>query len=99
MINNKDKNSINNTPQSRSKILNGIVVSDKQDKTVTVKVANFIKNPKYGKFVKRNKKYKAHDEKNQYKEGDKVIIKECRPVSRDKAFTVIGINEAILKNN
>ena len=72
----------------KGKILRGIVVSDKQDKTVVVDVINFIKHPKYGKFIKRNKKYKAHDEKNQYKTGDKVVIKESRPISRDKTFVV-----------
>ncbi len=72
----------------KGKILRGIVVSDKQDKTVVVEVINFIKHPKYGKFIKRNKKYKAHDEKNQYKTGDKVVIKESRPISRDKTFVV-----------
>jgi len=96
---NKDKNLTDNANQGKSKILNGVVVSDKQDKTVTVEVVNFIKNPKYGKFIKRNKKYKAHDEMNQYKEGDKVIIKECRPISKDKTFTVAGKDEIVLKNN
>lgn len=94
---NKDKNLADNAAHSRSKILSGVVVSDKQDKTVTVEVVNFIKNPKYGKFIKRNKKYKAHDEKNQYKEGDKVIIKECRPISRDKTFTVVSKDDTALE--
>ncbi|MCR4283864.1 MAG: 30S ribosomal protein S17 [Parcubacteria group bacterium] len=94
---NKDKNLADNPVQSRSKILSGVVVSDKQDKTVTVEVVNFIQNPKYGKFIKRNKKYKAHDEKNQYKEGDKVVIRECRPISKDKTFTVVGKDEVVLK--
>ena len=50
----------------------------------------FVKHPKYGKYMKISKKYKAHDEEGQYKMGDEVIIAECRPISKDKAFTVVG---------
>lgn len=71
--------------------LQGVVVSDKMMKTVTVLVNRFVKHPKYGKFMNISKKYKAHDEAGTYKEGDKVIIEECRPISKDKSFTVIGI--------
>jgi small subunit ribosomal protein S17 len=71
------------------KILKGIVTSDKQDKTVVVSVERFFKHPKYGKFIKRSKKYKAHDEKNKHKIGDKVEIEECRPISSDKHFRVV----------
>lgn len=90
---------VEETRQNKGKILRGIVVSDKQDKTATVEVVNFVKNPKYGKFVKRNKKYKAHDEKNQYKKGDRVVIRECRPISKDKTFIVESKDDAVLKNN
>jgi len=100
---NKDKNLAESVAKSdqknKGKTLRGIVTSDKQDKTVTVEVVNFVKNPKYGKFVKRNKKYKAHDEENKYKEGDKVVIRECRPISKDKTFTVERKDEVVLKNN
>ncbi len=72
------------------KTLKGIVVSDKMQKTVTVLVERFVKHPKYGKFFTISKKYKAHDEADTYKEGDKVVIEECRPISKDKTFTVIG---------
>jgi len=70
--------------------LKGAVVSDKMMKTVTVLVNRFVKHPKYGKFMKISKKYKAHDEANTYREGDKVVIEECRPISKDKTFTVVG---------
>lgn len=70
-------------------VLDGVVVGDKMDKTVVVSVSRFIKDPKYGKFYKVSKKYKAHDEDNQYKVGDKVSIKETRPISKDKRFRVI----------
>ncbi len=65
------------------------MVSDKVDKTVVVFVTRFKKHPKYKKYIKRSKKYKVHDEKNEYKKGDKVIIQECRPISKDKHFKVI----------
>lgn len=72
------------------KQLQGTVVSDKMMKTVTVLVNRFVKHPKYGKFMNISKKYKAHDEAGTYKEGDKVTIEECRPISKDKSFKVIG---------
>lgn len=71
------------------KILKGVVVSDKMDKTVVVSVSRFVKHPLYGKFYKVSKKYKAHDENNRCKVGDKVEIVETRPISKDKNFSVI----------
>ena len=75
--------------QKKSNILKGIVVGDKMDKTIVVSVSCFIKHPKYGKFYSRSKKYKAHDEENKYKIGDKVEIIETRPISKDKKFRVL----------
>ena len=75
---------------TNKKKLTGTIVSDKMVKTVTVLVERFVKHPKYGKFMKISKKYKAHDESNTYHEGDKVVIEECRPISKDKTFTVVG---------
>lgn len=72
------------------KKLKGMVVSDKNDKTVIVQVARFIKHKRYGKFIKIDKKYKAHDKDNKCKIGDKVVIEECRPMSKDKRFEVIS---------
>ena len=72
----------------KSNILKGVVVSDKMDKTIVVAVSRFIKHPKYGKFYSQTKKYKAHDEENKYKTGDKVEIIETRPISKDKKFKV-----------
>ena len=69
--------------------MKGVVVSDKMDKTVVVSVSRFIKHPLYGKFYKVSKRYKAHDEENKHKIGDKVEIVETRPISKDKRFTVI----------
>ena len=72
------------------KILNGVVVSDKPDKTITVLVERKYQHPVLKKVMKARKKYNAHDEKNAYKIGDKVSIKESRPFSKNKKFEVIG---------
>jgi len=75
--------------ETKGNILKGVVVSDKMDKTVVVSVSRFVKHPLYGKFYKISKKYKAHDEGNIFKTGDKVEIIETRPISKDKRFSVI----------
>lgn len=75
--------------ENKGKTLNGVVVSDKMDKTIVVSVSRFVKHPKYGKFYNVSKKYKAHDEENKYKIGDKVEIVETRPISKDKKFKVV----------
>ena len=74
----------------RNKTFSGTVVSDAMDKTVVVSVSRFKKHGKYGKYQKSDKKYHAHDEKNEYKVGDKVIIGEISPVSKTKSFRVVG---------
>jgi small subunit ribosomal protein S17 len=79
----------NESPKGAGKILTGIVVSDKMSKTVVVAVDSYVKHPKYQKYITRTKRYKAHDENNQFKVGDKVRIRETRPISRDKHFEVI----------
>lgn len=73
-----------------NKVLKGIVTSDKMDKTVVVKVTRFVEHKKYGKRIKKTKKYKAHDENNIKKVGDTVEIEETRPISKDKKFKVIA---------
>lgn len=73
--------------------LTGRVVSDKMDKTVTVLVERRVTHPLYAKVVKRSKKYHAHDEQNEYKEGDLVEIKSTRPVSKTKAWIVSRLIE------
>ena len=70
------------------KTQNGVVVSDKMDKTVVVKVDRLVKHPVYNKYIKRSAKYKAHDDDNSCKIGDRVIIVECRPLSKDKCWKV-----------
>ena len=72
-----------------AKQFSGVVVSDKMKDTIVVNVARFVKHPKYGKFMKRNKNFKADDPGNTKKIGDKVTIEECRPISKDKHFKII----------
>jgi small subunit ribosomal protein S17 len=81
-------------PEARvGRQLTGKVVSDKMDKTVTVLVERRVKHPLYGKYVGRSNKYHAHDEKNEYHTGDLVLIEECRPLSKTKAWRVVKLVE------
>ncbi len=73
--------------------LTGRVVSDKMDKTVTVLVERKTKHPMLGKVVSRSKKYHAHDESNEYHDGDLVVIEECRPLAKTKAWRVTKLLE------
>ena len=72
------------------RILQGTVTSDANDKTVVVEVERRFRHPMYGKFVKHNKKYKAHDENNEFKKGEIVSIEEHRPISKTKNWIVKG---------
>lgn len=77
----------------KKRALLGTVLSDKMDKTVVVNVERQFSHPKYKKQVKRSAKYKVHDENNTAKVGDKVLIQECRPLSRDKRWLLKEIVE------
>jgi len=72
------------------KQLTGAVISDKMQKTVVVEVERLKEHPKYKRRYKVRKRYKAHDEKGEYHLGDKVVIEECRPISKEKRWRVIG---------
>jgi small subunit ribosomal protein S17 len=72
------------------RILQGVVVSDKNDKTVVVKVERRFTHPVMKKTVRMSKRYKAHDENNSYKVGDTVFIQESRPISKDKCWVVVS---------
>lgn len=85
----KIKNNIETNPAPGGKVLSGIVVSDRMRDTVVVKVVRFVKHSKYKKYFKVAKKYKAHDVGNTLKIGDKVSIRETRPISKDKHFAII----------
>ena len=84
---------MNETQQSNARKLTGRVVSDRMNKTVTVLVERKVKHPLYGKFVRRSKKYHAHDENNEFHPGDLVLIEETRPMSRSKTWKVVKLVE------
>ena len=71
--------------------LQGKVTSNKMDKSITVAVERQVKHPIYGKYVKRTTKIHAHDEQNQCNEGDIVTIRECRPLSKTKSWTLVDV--------
>ncbi len=78
---------------ANKRTLTGRVVSDKMQKTVTVLVERRVKHPLYGKIVTRSKKYHAHDEASECHEGDMVLIEECRPLAKTKAWRVVKLLE------
>lgn len=83
----------NNAKRGQRKARTGTVVSNKMNKTVMVLVERLVKHPLYGKYVKKNTKYMAHDEKSECREGDKVKIVETRPLSKLKRWRVTQILE------
>jgi small subunit ribosomal protein S17 len=80
-----------------SRTLIGKVVSDKMNKTITVLVERKVKHPLYGKIMVRSKKYHVHDEDNQFRPGDMVVIEECRPFSKTKAWRVTKLIEKAIQ--
>lgn len=77
------------TKQTQLKTLRGTVVSDKMKDTVVVRVTRYVKHPKYKKFMKLSKRFKAHNPGNTVKMGDEVVIRSCRPISKTKSFEVV----------
>ncbi len=81
------------TKRAHRRVLTGVVVSDKMDKTVVVEVTRLVKHRLYKKYIKRKARFMAHDERNDYQEGDKVQIIESRPLSRGKRWRVQALIE------
>ena len=79
--------------ETRALALQGRVVSDKMDKTITVKIERRVKHPVYGKYITRSSKVHAHDEENQAGMGDTVLVAESRPLSKSKSWTLVEIVE------
>ena len=79
------------------RVLEGAVVSDKTDKTITVRVERRYMHPVYKKYIKSSDKYAAHDATNEYKTGDRVSIIECRPISKTKRWVTVSGEEAAKK--
>ena len=82
---------MNEQQAADNRTLQGRVVSDKMDKSITVVIERRVKHPIYGKFVRRSTKVHAHDENNECNEGDTVDIAQCRPLSRRKAWTLVRV--------
>lgn len=78
---------------SSVRTLTGRVTSDKMDKTITVAVERLIRHPVYGKFIRRTTKLHAHDDANECQQGDSVMIRQCRPLSKTKAWTLVKVVE------
>ena len=81
------------TQRNNRRVLRGVVSSDKMDKTITVVVERLFKHPKYEKYLRRHKKYHAHDETNEAGNGDVVEIVECRPMSKNKRWRLSKVVE------
>ena len=81
----------NKTIQKRKKVLQGLVVSDKMDKTAVVNVERTVQHPIYNKTVRKSKKYKIHDEENVCQIGDQVKLIECKPISKDKCWRLLEV--------
>ncbi|EHQ53603.1 MULTISPECIES: 30S ribosomal protein S17 [Ectothiorhodospira] len=79
--------------QKEQRAITGRVVSDKMDKTRTVLIERRVKHPLYGKYMRRSTKLHVHDENNDSRMGDKVLVKECRPMSRTKTFRLLKVVE------
>jgi small subunit ribosomal protein S17 len=77
--------------EKNARTISGRVVSDKMDKTITVMIERKVKHPIYGKFIRRSTKVHAHDEKNVCKEGDTVVIQQCRPLSKSKNWNLVKV--------
>lgn len=77
--------------QGKRKLREGVVVSDKMNKTVVVAVESLVTHPMYGRRIRRTKRYKAHDEDNRCRVGDRVRIEETRPLSKDKNWRVVEV--------
>lgn len=76
--------------EKKIKRLRGTVFHRSGEKTISVLVSRFVKHPKYGKYLKKSKKYQVHDEENVAREGEAVEIEECRPISKNKSFRIVS---------
>ena len=81
------------TETQAERALTGRVTSNKMDKTITVAIERLVKHPVYGKYVRRTTKLHAHDENNECREGDLVTIRQCRPLSKTKAWMLVSVVE------
>jgi len=93
-MNDKAENAVSeNSEDKKLRIVTGKVTSSKMDKTISVSVERLVKHPLYGKYMRRTTRYTAHDADNTCNEGDKVMISECRPFSKNKSWRLVEIVE------
>ena len=93
-MNDKAENAVSeNSEDKKLRIVTGKVTSSKMDKTISVSVERLVKHPLYGKYMRRTTRYMAHDADNTCNEGDKVMISECRPFSKNKSWRLVEIVE------
>ncbi|ART80669.1 MULTISPECIES: 30S ribosomal protein S17 [Oceanisphaera] len=83
--------------ESNVRTVQGVVVSDKMEKSIVVAISRFVKHPIYGKYLKRTTKLHVHDENNECSTGDVVTVRECRPLSKTKSWTLVKIIERPVK--
>jgi small subunit ribosomal protein S17 len=76
-----------------ARTLSGRVTSDKMDKTITVQIERLVRHPVYGKYIRRSTKLHAHDEQNECRPGDLVVIEQCRPLAKTKAWRLVQVLE------
>lgn len=89
MKNTAPSSQTSSAPAIQHKRFTGVVVSARMKDTAVVEVSRYIKHPKYGKYLTRSKRFKAHDAGNKHAVGEKVTIEECRPISKDKHFRIV----------
>ncbi len=87
------------SPSKIKSTVTGVVVSDKRDKSRTVRVAYTVKHPKYGKYLNRRQKFQVHDAENESAQGDRVEITSCNPVSKTKSWTIVRVVEKAAEVN
>ncbi|MFN3202305.1 MAG: 30S ribosomal protein S17 [Bradymonadia bacterium] len=93
VVNKEEAGAAADTTRTRGhrKVREGVVVSDKMEKTIVVQTVRMVRHPVYKKYVRQRVKYKAHDERNEARTGDTVLIEECRPMSREKRWRLQSI--------
>ncbi len=84
-----------NKQRNKRKTREGTVLSDRMNKTIVVRVDSFTKHKRYGRIIRRFAKFKVHDEQNQAKEGDVVSIASCRPLSKNKTYKLVSVEESL----
>lgn len=88
-----ESDNVTDTPAVTGRTVSGVVVSDRMDKGITVRIQRQVKHPVYGKFIRRSSKVHAHDAKNECNEGDVVTVAECQPISKTKTWVLKSIDE------